>query len=500
VWAPADAPVRWLARMPPEFHARVVSVTPGSDSPSPTAAAVSAPSPHRHRVLIATLFVLATLVGIVAVHAVWANRQALNTDNWTNTSSQLLANKQIQTAVAGYAVNQLFSSGAPQAELKSVLPKPLQGLAGPISGGLQQLAAQAAPRILASPQVQTAWRQANRAAHVTLLKIINGGGSLASVHNGVVTLNLHALVTQLATSLGVQQQVAAAQSKLQANAGTVTAGASKLGITLPSSSGQLVIMRSDQLATGQEIAGDIKGAALVLPLLAFALFILAVWLSKGRRRAALRTTGWCFVAVGLVALLDRRVGGNYVINALVKNPSNRPAGHEVWTIATTLLYDIGVAMIAYGLVFVVAAWLGGPTRPATALRRALAPTLHTRPASGYLAVYIALLLLVLWGPTPATRQLPYILGFIVLLTLGVRALRSQTAREFPDGEAGETAPGVQSWYGQRGRPAEATASSTSAGRMGAHVGELERLSLLHDRGSLTDAEFASEKAALTNGG
>ena len=105
-------------------------------------------------------------------------------------------------------------------------------------------------------------------------------------------------------------------------------------------------------------------------------------------------------------------------------------------IATTLLYDIAVAMIVYGLVFVVAAWLAGHTRPATALRRVLAPTLRERPATAYVAVYIALLLVILWGPTPATRQLPYIMGFIVLLALGVHALRRQTAAEFPPGTDG----------------------------------------------------------------
>ncbi len=68
-----------------------------------------------------------------------------------------------------------------------------------------------------------------------------------------------------------------------------------------------------------------------------------------------------------------------MINALVTNPDNNSAMHQVWAIATTLLYDIAVAMIVYGLVIVVAAWLAGHTRPATALRRALAPTLRERP-------------------------------------------------------------------------------------------------------------------------
>jgi hypothetical protein len=438
--------------------------------------------------------VLATIIGILAVHAVWLNRQALNTDNWTATSSQLLANEQIRTAVASYTVDQLFSSGVPQARLKAALPPSLQPLAGPISAGAEQVAAQAAPRLLETSQVQTAWREANRAAHRTLVKIINGGNSLASTHGGVVTLNLHAIVDQLAGALGIQQQVAAARAQLKANAGTVKAGAAAAGVTLPPGDGQLVIMRSRQLKTVQDVASLIKGLALILPLLAFALFALAVWLSRGRRRVALRRTGWCFVAIGLFALLDRRLAGNDVVNALVNNPSNRPAAHQVWDIATTLLYDIAVAMIAYGLVFVVAAWLAGHTRPATALRRVLAPTLREHPATAYIAVYIVLLLVILWGPTPATRQLAYIAGFIVLLGLGVHALRRQTAIEFPPGADGAQAGGRTDgrWWPGRAQPTTAVRDQDD------RVSDLERLSNLHDHGALTDEEFAAEKAGLLN--
>jgi hypothetical protein len=334
-----------------------------------------------------------------------------------------------------------------QSELQSVLPKLLQPLAGPISGGLQQLAGQVAPKLLASSQVQAAWRQANRAAHQTLLKIINGGSKLASTNGGVVTLNLHAIIAQLASTLGVQSQVAAVQSKLQSNAGTVQGAAKTVGITLPPSSGQLVIMRSSQLKTVQDGASAIKSLALVLPIITFVLFILAVWLSKGRRQQALRTTGWCFVAVGLFVLLARRVIGNDIVDSLVKNPVNKPAAHDVWTIGTTLLYDIGAALVVYGLVFVVAAWLGGHTRPAMALRRALAPSLRARPAVAYVTVFLALLLVVLWGPTPATRQVPYIIGIAVLLVLGMDSLRRQTAMEFPDAQAADTIRSIRALYG-----------------------------------------------------
>ena len=210
-------------------------------------------------------------------------------------------------------------------------------------------------------------------------------------------------------------------------------------------------------------------------------------------------TGWCFVGIGLLVLIARRVLGNYIVDALVKHPANRPAAHDVWTISTTLLYDIGAALIVFGLVIVVCAWLAGRTHPARALRLALAPTLHSRPALYYIGVYIALLLLILWGPTPATRQLPYIIGFIVLLAVGVTGLRRQTAREFPDAQPEDSMHLVRAWRAEGRQRAAPAAASTPAAANGGRIGELERLAQLHDRGALTDAEFATEKAALHNG-
>jgi protein-S-isoprenylcysteine O-methyltransferase Ste14 len=453
-----------------------------------------APVRHRHRFMIGTLFVLGTIVGVVAVLAVWANRQALNTDNFTNTSSQVLADQHVQTALSAYMVNQLFGSGAVEAQIKSALPAQLDALAGPINSGVEQAAGNLAPKVLASSQAQAAFRTSVHTSHATFMRIINGGGTAVSTNGGVVTLNLRALVDELAARLGIQEQVAAARSKLQQNAGTIQGAASKAGITLPANDGQFVIMRSSQLKTVQDVASAIKGLAIVLPLLTFALFIFAVWLARDRRRPALRMTGWLFVTIGLITLLARRVLGNYIVDSLVKNQSNKTAVHDIWTISTSMLYDIAVVLVVFGLVVVAAAWLAGHTRPATALRRAMAPTLREHPAAAYGTVYGALLLLVLWGPAPAFRQLGYIIAFAVLLTLGVHTLRRQTASEFPDAQAGDTMRAIRDRNAARQQPA--TPAVATAGANGGRVAELERLARLHDNGSLTDDEFATEKAAL----
>src|ERR1700727_2355194 len=95
---------------------------PPTESLPTTPAAVPAPAPHSRRWTINAIFALAVVVGVFAVLAVWVNRQVLNTDNWTNTSSQLLADPKIQAAGGDLLVNELFSSVDVAAALKKVLP------------------------------------------------------------------------------------------------------------------------------------------------------------------------------------------------------------------------------------------------------------------------------------------------------------------------------------------------------------------------------------------
>ena len=185
-------------------------------------------------------------------------------------------------------------------------------------------------------------------------------------------------------------------------------------MTLPPLSGNIVILRSSQLKTAQNIVKAIKGLALVLPVIAFGLFILAVWLADGWRRVAVRTTGWCLVGIGLIVVLARRLIGDVVVNSLVKVPSNKPAAHQVFTIGTSLLYDAAIALITYGAVIVIGAWIVGldtaraRTAPRAGARRCASTLQYVYAAAG-----LALLLVVLWGPFPSTRQPIPVIGIAV---------------------------------------------------------------------------------------
>ncbi len=75
-----------------------------------------------HPKIVAGLLLLGTLLAFVAIFSIWANRQALNTDNWVDTSEKVLQNEEVQAQLSSYVAAQLFASVDVQAELAKTLP------------------------------------------------------------------------------------------------------------------------------------------------------------------------------------------------------------------------------------------------------------------------------------------------------------------------------------------------------------------------------------------
>jgi hypothetical protein len=419
------------------------------------------------------LLVLGTIVTLLAVFSIWANRQALNTDNWVSTANRLLANQKIDERLASYLSEQVFANTEIEAKLEEALPPKLAPVAGALTGGLHQLAPQVAERVLEAPRFQGLWEEANRHAHEALLKVLNDEGSTVSTANGTVTLNLHALVE------AVGEQV----------------GASDLSAKLPADVGNLTILHSDELELAQKGTKLVRRLPIVLTLIALLLFAGAIFLAGPRRRKALRSVGVGFIVAGVLALVLRALGGHYLVDALAGTDTVKPAVDAAWGIGTSLLVTVASSTIAFGILVFLAAWLAGPTALATALRREAAPYVRAQRASAYGAAALVFLILIAWAPVAAFGKPLGILLLAVLLALGVEILRRQILREFPDAEPGEIGARAKAWVsglfgGGRG------SGGASGDPAAARVADLERLVKLHREGGLDDAEFARAKAAV----
>jgi hypothetical protein len=379
------------------------------------------------RALVWGLIVVASLIAIGSILTSWVDRQMLDEQSWREASAELIEDPAVRSAVSVYLVDELYANVDVAAALDERLPADLKPLAGTLAGALRQPATDAVDRLLDSPRVQQLWIEASSLAQQKLVNVLEDEtGQGITTGDGVVTLDLGQILTELGSSLGLSQ------STLD---------------RIPPDAGEITVLRSDELAGAQTAVKALRILSAALFVLVLGMYALAVFLARGVRRPTLRNVGWALVLVGLAALVARRVTGRYAVDALTSTTSHE-AGERTWLIGSDILAQIGWAAIIYGAVVVVGAILAGPTARATAVRRRLAPVLNHQAGIVWAAVGFAYLLLVLWGPTHALRVLWGVVLLAALLALGVVALRRQTLREFPDGGVASVAGPLEARVGQ----------------------------------------------------
>jgi hypothetical protein len=380
----------------------------GGDAPRP---ADAPPAARGRRILVQVLVWGTTLLAVLAIFAVWANRQLLNPDNWANTSTKLLQNAQVREATSNYLVDQLYANVNVSQELSAKLPPQLQPLAGPIAGAIRNLANETALRALTNARVQEAWKKANRAADQTFVSIVEGGKGAVSTNGGEVSLNLASITAEISNRLGLPN----------------------VSSKLPPNVANLKILKSNQLKFVQDAGKALKGLALLLTIIVPLLYALAIFLARGRRRRTLMSVGAAIIFAGVLVLAGRAILESGVTNSLVKVEANRPAVTAVMSIATGMLSEIAGAFVIVGIPLIAAGWFAGPARLAVKARRAIAPFLREQPGWTFGIVAFIMLLIFIWGPIPATHKPAGIIVFLALALFGTEVLRRQTAVEFPDG-------------------------------------------------------------------
>ncbi len=446
------------------------------------------------RRLVKTLVVFGSVFAFLSVFSIWIERQALNTDDWVQTSDKLIANVKIREAVADYLVDSLYENVDVEKELEDILPGDTKDLAGPVSGAVRSVAGTGANEVLQTNKAQELWRAANRTAHEELIAVLEDEKEAVSTGEGEVTLNLSTLVTNLANEVGIGKALAE---------------------KLPEDAGRIVILRSDELKTAQTIATAIKGLAIVLTLLTFLFFGLAIYLSREDRWVTVLFCGVGLIAAGLAVIVFRKIVGGIVVDQLVVEESIKPAAEEAWSIATSLMTSIATTVIVFGVLFGIAGWLASPTGSAKSTRRVLTPFLRDHTAYVYAALAIVVCIYFLSAPTQNLRSFLTALILAGLAAFGIHELRRQSEAEHPDvtmddifggtrdrvtgavksaniGERMEKLrlPEVRKGDGEKegGEPAAPTDEQDT------RLARLEKLADLKEKGVLTDEEFAAEKA------
>ncbi len=398
------------------------------------------------------LVVLGLLCIMLSTISAWLRDSALDSNTWADESGQVLRSPNVRSLVAAYAVDQAIASSGAEARIAEGLPPALKPLAGPATAALQNAAVQGTERALQLPQLQTAWVNANRAAHQKLVDFLEGKTDRLNASGGNVQLNLDVMVAEVAQRLGASPDLAGRAQ------------------TLPA----VTIVRSDQLSTVQSGVSVLRALSIWPLFIGVGLLALATYLARSRRRETLRNASIGLLLVGLALLVIRRIAGEFVINDLVKLDSVRPAARDVWNVYTQLLVESAWAGIVIGLLGFIGTLLAGPAPYAVRLRQRLAPSMRDHPFAPHAVLVLVGMAVLLIGPTGTPRRGIGIFLVIVLAFTGLEVWRRQAVAELSP-----VGPGAG------GEPPQATPSD-----------RLAQLAAMHADGTISDAEFEAASHRL----
>ena len=277
--------------------------------------------------------------------SVWVRNLVLDTDNYVDTVAPLAENRAITDLVADRLTNRLFQQVDVRQEAQEVLPERAAFLAGPISSGVETFAKEAAKRALATEQFATVWKEANRRAHELVVKALTDEGENVKVKDGKVVLDLSAIIDEVV-------------KRLDERGVTVFDNLAKDQKNL-----QVELFDAEQLEKARSAVHLLDRLRIVLVVLVFVFFAVALILSGNRRRTLIRWGIGIFIAMAVTAAL-LALGRSAYLNVV----RDREAGGAAFDTIVRFLRN-GIRVIAVlGILVALAAFLSGPSRLAVRTR------------------------------------------------------------------------------------------------------------------------------------
>lgn len=306
------------------------------------------------------LVALAAVLAPLSVVAVWARSEVGDTDRYVATVAPLAADPAVQAAVTTQLTNLVFQyvdlrgltrqavdaleSGA---DLPPGLATRLDGLVGPIAGGVRSFTQDQIGSLVRSDTFANAWITANRVAHTAVVSALSGQTTAGvTVGNDAVTLNLSPFLDQVKQRLVAQ------------------------GFTLadrvPAVNVQFTLFESEDIGKVQTAYDLLDKLGYWLPSAVLALVVLGVYLVPNHRLAAVVAGVAIFLTMLVVAGVLAYIRHRY-LDSLPPERS-RPANAVVFD---TMVRFVRVTLRSVALValaLALGAFLTGPARTAVMLR------------------------------------------------------------------------------------------------------------------------------------
>ena len=332
-------------------------------------------------VVAVALVVITSILFTVSVTAVWARRNALNTDRYVETIGPVAQDVRVQRALGRYITDQAMSAIDPEELFKSALPERGQILAAPLTSALRGFVNDRVNAFLATDEFSRLWVRINEVAHERVVDVLNGDlpPSLQVQGNDVV-VNVIPVIDEVLARIGEASPEIFGRT---VNLPTVTVDEipedaiqkveRALGRDLPDNFGQFTVFDASKLQQVQDTVTLFNKLVVVAVILAVVLFALTLWVSPRRRRTLLQLMVGIALGIVIVRRLGLRLEDDVV--ELVK-PENRDAVQVIVGAFVSSLLDATAWILGIAAVVAVVALLTGPYGWAKALRRGTVSGAH----------------------------------------------------------------------------------------------------------------------------
>lgn len=314
------------------------------------------PARHRARSMLAVLLVVVgCALAPLGVLAAWSADTVEDTDRYVDTVAPLAAEPAVRSAAATRVTDALMTHLDLNALLAGVAPadrprlrQALGGLGGALEGAVRAFVHDKAEDVMASRAFQTFWTDANRRVHATVEKALTGhGGGAVKLQDDTVTVDLAPVIDQVKKRL-VDAGLTVAQK-------------------IPAVHTDFTIAHSHDIGRARTYLRLLQVAGNWLPVIAVLLVAAGVLLAV-RRRRALVAGALGIAATTLLLGIALAVFRPFYLDALPAGVS-RPAAGAVYDTLTRFLRTTVRTVVTLGVVVALAAWLTGPGRYASAVRR-----------------------------------------------------------------------------------------------------------------------------------
>jgi hypothetical protein len=281
----------------------------------------------------AAALVLAVLAGVLAIFAIWANQQLLDTGSWASVSGNLLKSKEVRHRVAAFLGETLVEETESQ-----LLAAGEEETAARVMPRLRRNDVQLAERVMATPQFLAIWETANRSGHAALLRVLD---EEETGKEGGVAVDLTPALRRVADLLGREGLAE-------------ELGVESLGDLVEPGAARIEVFEAQELEQAQDVVRVVHHLTLPAVIATLAFYALALFFGRWWLSRAFLGVGIALLATGALALIARAVAGHAVVDQLLSGDTDREAADAAWRIATSTVSDISIGVIIAGALVIAA--------------------------------------------------------------------------------------------------------------------------------------------------